>query len=108
MGRTIPSISARLDAKIAQWERFSKLLNAREREAFGRLVSVMRDHRTAIDAADEADIGVAILLSMIIYMETNRNARGGISIETKAGSGGGLDERAGGEAGEGAMRDPCP
>jgi len=90
MGRTIPSISARLDGKIAQWTRFSKLLPKKEREAFGRLVSIIRDRRTAIDAADEADIGIAILLAMMTAMK------------------GELDERPGGEDRQGLERGPSP
>lgn len=90
MGRTIPSISARLDAKIAQWERFSRLLNRKEREAFSELVSVMRDRRTAIDAADEADIGIAILLALIVHLEAGRNARKG-DAEDRDASGMGVD-----------------
>jgi len=76
MGRTIPSISARIDGKIAQWERFAKLLPREEREAFGRLVSVIRNRRTAIDAADEADIGIAILFAMIVQMEAKNDVLG--------------------------------
>ncbi len=94
MGRTIPSISARIDAKIAQWERFSKHLNQRERDAFSALVSVLRNRRTAIDAADEADLAVAMLLAMIVHLQADRDA----DNDEK----GGLDERAGGEDRQGA------
>lgn len=69
MGRTIPSATRRIDAKINQWEKFSRLLSGREREAFNRLVAVVRNNRTAIIEADEADIGVAILLSMAVHLE---------------------------------------
>lgn len=69
MGRTIPSVSRRLDAKIAQWERFGRQLHGKEREAFGDLISVIKDHRSAIDAADEADIGVAILLALAVHLK---------------------------------------
>ena len=68
MGRSIPSISFRLDEKMRQWERFAKLLNAQEREAFDELIAVIRNRRSAIDAADESDIGVAILLAIIVQM----------------------------------------
>jgi hypothetical protein len=66
MGRSIPSISHRLDSKIRQWQRFAKLLNQKEKEAFAKLMSTIKNKREAIDAADEADIGVAILLAMIV------------------------------------------
>jgi hypothetical protein len=69
MGRSIPSISHRLDSKIRQWQRFAKLLNQREREAFAKLISAIKNRRGAIDAADEADIGVAILLAMVVAIK---------------------------------------
>lgn len=69
MGRTIPSITHRLDSKIRQWQRFAKLLNAKEREEFKELVSAIKNKRSAIDAADEADLGIAILLAMVVHMK---------------------------------------
>ncbi len=69
MGRTIPAITSRIESKIAQWDRFSKLLTPTEREAFKELVSLIRNRRTAIDATEEADIGVAILLAAITQMK---------------------------------------
>jgi len=73
MGRTIPSISHRLDSKIRQWQRFAKLLNQRERKAFANVVSMIRNRREAIDAADEADIGVAILLAIVVAIKGEQN-----------------------------------
>ena len=70
MGRSIPSATSRIDRKLAQWDKFSKLLSRDEREAYRRLVSVMRNRRTAIDEADEADIGIAMLLAVAAYMES--------------------------------------
>jgi hypothetical protein len=75
MGRTIPSVSQRIDAKIAQWERFAKHLPRNEQEAFRKLVVAVRDRRGAIDAADEADIGVAMLLAMLIGMRGHEGDR---------------------------------
>ena len=72
MGRSIPSISHRLDARIRQWEKFGKQLHGKERQAFTDLLSVIRNHRTAIDAADEADLGVAILLAMVTHLKGER------------------------------------
>jgi hypothetical protein len=69
MGRSIPSISHRLDARIRQWEKFGKQLHGKEREAFEDLISVIRNRRTAIEAADEADLGVAILLAMVTHLK---------------------------------------
>jgi hypothetical protein len=69
VGRTIPSISHRLENKLRQWDRFSKHLHGRDRKAFSELVSVIKNHRTAIDAADEADLGVAILLALVMHLK---------------------------------------
>ncbi|MFH1106697.1 MAG: hypothetical protein V1787_02275 [Candidatus Micrarchaeota archaeon] len=68
MGRSIPSVTARLDSKLASWRGLRDSLPAHEREAFDSLLSRARNRRTAIDAADEADIGVAILLVMLTRM----------------------------------------
>jgi len=68
MGRSIPSISYRLDEKMRQWERFAKLLPKEEQEAFTSLIPLIRNRRSAIDGADESDIGVAILLAIIVQM----------------------------------------
>lgn len=69
MGRSIPSVSRRMDHRLMQWEKFGRLLNMEERDAYRRLVTVMRNRRTAIGEADEADIGIAMLLAVAAYME---------------------------------------
>ena len=69
MGRSIPSITYRLDTRIRRWDRLSRLLSMSEQRAYRKLVSVARNRRTAIAEADEPDLGVAILLAMAIYME---------------------------------------
>jgi hypothetical protein len=66
MGRSIPSISHRLDSKIRAWQRYAKLLKREEKEAFLELISCVKNQREAIGAADEADLGVAILLAMAV------------------------------------------
>ena len=86
----IPSISHRLESKLRQWERFSKHLHGRDRKAYAELVSVIKNHRTAIDAADEADLGVAILLAVAAHLK------------------GELDERAGGKDRQGEDRLQVP
>jgi len=70
MGRSIPSVSHRIEQKLAQWGKFGRLLSREEQEAFGRLENVIRDRRTAIDEADEADIGVAMLLAAATHLES--------------------------------------
>lgn len=90
MGRTIPSISHRLDAKLRQWEGFSRQLHGKDKEAYSELVAVIRNRRSAIDAADEADLGVAILLAVATYLK------------------GELDERTGDGKGEGEDRLQLP
>lgn len=74
MGRSIPSATARMDGKLAQWERFSRMLPPQERQAFLELVSHMRNRRSAIDAADEADIGVAMLLAAIVRLRSDKGS----------------------------------
>ena len=78
MGRNIASVSCRLERKIMQWQKFGRHLRGREREAFDELVNVMRNHRSAIDAADEADIGVAILLALAVHLKGEDHERPGL------------------------------
>lgn len=73
MGRNIPSVTYRIEAKARQWEKFARLLSAREREAFRELMAVVKNRRTAIGEADEADIGVAMLLAMVAYLKGEIN-----------------------------------
>jgi hypothetical protein len=76
MGRNIPSMTFRLEARLREWERFAGLLPRRDREAFTGLVSVLRDRRTALDAADE-DLDYAILLAIAIYLKGELDAERG-------------------------------
>ena len=69
MGRTIPSITYRVDERFREWERFCDLLPPRDRASFRKLVSVIRDRRTALDAADE-DLDVIILLAMAVHLQS--------------------------------------
>jgi hypothetical protein len=69
MGRSIPSISQRLEARLAAWERFSKMLGKEEQASYSSMIPIIRGRRTAIDAADEADIGVAMLLALITNLK---------------------------------------
>ena len=77
MGRTIPSISHRLDERLRQWDRFGRQLHGKERKAFQDLLAAVRNRRSAVDAADEADLGVAILLAAITYMKGQMDERAG-------------------------------
>jgi len=58
-----------MDSKLSQWERFARTLPPHEREAFLELVSHMKNRRSAIDAADEPDIGIAMLLAAIVHLK---------------------------------------
>lgn len=58
-----------MDNKLLQWNKFSRLLNRDEQDAYKRLVSVMKNRRTAIDEADEPDIAVAMLLAAATHLE---------------------------------------
>lgn len=75
MGRSIPSVTQRINSKLAQWEKYRRMLPPERQEAFSRLAAEALNSRTAIDAADEPDIGVAILLSMITCLESERNGK---------------------------------
>jgi hypothetical protein len=76
MGRTIPSVSFRLEERLSRWKNFSAHLDRREKEAFLRLLAVVRERRTAIDAADEEDIALAMLLAMLVYLEGKDDSDG--------------------------------
>jgi len=68
MGRSIPSISHRLDAKVAQWKRLAGVLRGKDKQAFDELMELVRSRRTEIDAADEADVSSAILLLVCLNL----------------------------------------
>ena len=74
MGRNIPSITYRIEERLKEWERFADLLPKEDREAFKKLIPVVKDRRTAIDAADE-DISLAMLLAMITHLKAEADAR---------------------------------
>ncbi len=76
MGRNIPSISYRVDSRLSEWSRFAGLLPPRDRAAFMKLVPLIRDRRTALDAADE-DLDYAILLALVIYLKGELDAERG-------------------------------
>jgi len=73
MGRTIPSITFRIEEKMRRWSRFAKLLNEEERKAFLELTAIVKNRRSAIDALDEADINMAILVAAVTEMKGEIN-----------------------------------
>lgn len=77
MGRSIYSATARIDQKISQWETFSKMLPKNEREAFLELVKQMKNRRSAIESADEPDIGLAMLLVAIVHLKATKGDQNG-------------------------------
>ncbi len=76
MGRTIPSVSFRLEERLSRWKNFSAHLDRREKEALLRLLAIVRERRTAIDAADEDDIAIAMLLAMLVHLEGKNDKDG--------------------------------
>lgn len=68
MGRNIPSISSRIERKAMQWRIFSRMLPPSEQFAYDKLLSIARNRRSAIDAADEAELEIAMLLAMVVSM----------------------------------------
>lgn len=68
MGRSIPSISHRIDAKMTQWKRLAGVLRGKDKQAFDELFELVRSRRTEIDAADEADVSSAILLLVCLNL----------------------------------------
>ncbi|MFH0884149.1 MAG: hypothetical protein V1861_00380 [Candidatus Micrarchaeota archaeon] len=76
MGRTIPSVSYRLEERVARWKNFSAHLDRKEKEALLRLLAIVRERRTAIDAADEDEIALAMLLAMLVYLEAKNDTDG--------------------------------
>ncbi len=84
MGRSIPSITYRVDSRLAEWERFAEMLSVREQESFRRLAAMIRDRRTAIDAADD-DLDTAMLLAMMVGLkaELDRRPSGGLAHDER-------------------------
>lgn len=68
MGRSIPSISHRIDAKVTQWKRLAGVLRGKDKQAFDEFLELVRSRRTEIDAADEADVSSAILLLVCLHL----------------------------------------
>jgi hypothetical protein len=87
MGRTIPSVTCRLDSRLRKWEKFGRLLGPEERRAFRELVALARNRRTAIGEADEADIGVAILLAMATHLKHESKGGDACSVRPRRGEG---------------------
>ncbi len=86
MGRSIPSITHRISSKQAEWERFARLLGEADRRAFEELSAAARDRRSAIDALDEPDIGIALLLAIVTHLQVELDAlrtsgKGGLGCE---------------------------
>ena len=71
MGRSVPAVTYRVEKKILQWEKFRKLLSRKEKEAYERIVSAVKNRRTAIGETDESDIGVAILLAAAVNLKSD-------------------------------------
>lgn len=76
MGRTIASVSRRIEERMARWENFARHLRGDEREAFARLARAVKDMRGAIDAADEPDLAVAMLLAIAVHLEAENERAG--------------------------------
>ncbi|MBI5226016.1 hypothetical protein HY994_02120 [Candidatus Micrarchaeota archaeon] len=73
MGRSIPSISNRLDAKLAELQHFAKTLRGKDREAFEEIVKDIRDHRTEIDALNEPDLTGTINFMALVNLKREIN-----------------------------------
>ncbi len=69
-------MSFRLEERLSRWKDFSAHLDRREKEAVLRLLAIVRERRTAIDAADEEDIALAMLLAMVVYLEGKNDKDG--------------------------------
>lgn len=74
MGRNIPSITYRIESRLQEWERFVDLLPQQDRLAFRKLIPIIKDRRTAIEAADE-DIGMAMLLAISAHLKSELDAK---------------------------------
>ncbi len=68
MGRTIPSTTARLDAKLQEWKEFERALPSEGKSAYQSLMSTVRNYRAAIAEANEPDLAVPVLLSLIVQL----------------------------------------
>ncbi|MBI4181635.1 MAG: hypothetical protein HY520_01550 [Candidatus Aenigmarchaeota archaeon] len=69
MGRTIPSTTARVDERLAEWQFFARVLPRSGQEAFQDLAVAARNARAAISEAPDPDIAIPILLAMLVQVQ---------------------------------------
>jgi hypothetical protein len=69
MGRTIPSISARLERKFVDWKGFEECLPNEDRKIYRELAETVKNFRAAISESGEYDLAVPILLAMLISVK---------------------------------------
>lgn len=82
MGRTIPSVTYRMDSKFDKWRKFEEMLSPGKRQDLKDLQSKVKNYRSAILEADEADTTVPILLSMIVELKSElENLRDRVQLE---------------------------
>ncbi len=74
MGRSIPSITHRLAQRQSDWDAFGRALPKADRDAFEKISIAVRNRRGAIEALDEADIGIAMLLAAVVHLAVEIDA----------------------------------
>ena len=73
MGRSIPSVTARLDSKLQEWSEFERQLNTESRQAYRELASKAKNFRASICESNEPDISIAMLLAMAVALKREIN-----------------------------------
>ena len=80
MGRTIPSITFRIEEKMRDWENLYNLLDLEEKKCFKELLAYSRKLRSGIMECDN-DLSSLLLLSMLIQVKKELNRMKGVLIE---------------------------
>lgn len=68
-------MTQRLERKLEAWEGFRRALSGKEQEAYQELVAAVRNRRTALDALEEPDLSVALLLAMAVFLQGELRVR---------------------------------
>lgn len=70
MGRTIASITNRLEDKFQKWEEYKRMLRSDKRFELEELKDKVMNERNAILESNEPDLSTPILLTMILDLKT--------------------------------------
>ena len=66
-------IKEKIDRRIGQWNQFVNAVYGDEKEAYHELVTIIRERVPAIDATEEKEVGIAMLLAAVTYLKGEVN-----------------------------------